>query len=196
MATRPLLPALLARTPSSYSDSSAANYPNRQAHLCSAFTGVHRSGPFCRLHAGTRRQLSRHYPLHDRLCFRLALPDFHDRETHIARLALGPTISTSVRLEFLEPELRVPLWRRRPAAAGMTVPEASVHKHDPFVASVRDVGRSRQVAVSHAIVVPHLRQYSTNGSLRLGVFLPYPPEPGGSLGVGLESGGGRRGCHT
>lgn len=149
---------------------------------------------FSRLLPRWRRQVPRYDPPHHRLGFRLALPDFHDGKAHVAQLACDPAISSSVRLEFREPELHIALGRRRSAASGMPVPEASMYEYGPLVASVGDVGRTRQVAVSHAIVVPHLRQYFANCPLRLGVLLAYPTEPGGSLGVGLESRFGRR-CH-
>ncbi len=57
------------------------------------------------------------------------------------------------------------------------MPEASVHKHGPLSAQVRDVWRPREIAIAHSIAQPEHRERPPYRELRLDILLSYIGHP-------------------
>jgi hypothetical protein len=72
--------------------------------------------------------------------FHLALPDGEYPITMVAKLQNIPPVTRLILREFLLPELRIALRRCARTAASVAMPETAMHKNNPSLVRVEDVG--------------------------------------------------------
>jgi hypothetical protein len=115
----------------------------------------------------------------------LAFPDDGDAKSHAPERADGSRVAEAIGGEFAQPELAVRLRDRRASAAGMTMPEASVHEHRPPLRLVGEVGRARKTADISAVTDAQRPERTCNLLLRPGVSLPHASHQGRARFSGL-----------
>jgi len=97
------------------------------------------------------------------------LPDDQDTPAQVLQLHIGPVVSADIAKELLLPERLTCLRSRGVVAAGVPMPEATMHENSQLVARQHQVGGAGKVLAMKSKAVPQGMKVSAQEQLRLGI---------------------------